>query len=501
MGIIKRAYLYLIRNKGKSLICFFVLGLLGSFMAGSVALRQGIQTLEANIWHRLPPVANIHYAPGSWDDVPFDEPIPIDLMRLSWEDYQLVSALPYVKRTESLAFYLEVHGQELQRVGEPADWASHPEAFFVYGLGYPMSMIFESGTKEVVQGRYFTEDDFLNLADSAIPLLVSVDFADTNRLSLNSRIEVETSVYNPFEDLDDREPLSTKNLTFEIVGIYYHHVEDGGNELMWEGILTSFKNWAYAPVSAIETISASLMANLFEYMDNRYGDDSEWQRQREWLDTTYFLPDLMMTTYFILYGPEMLEPFTKEANQILEPRFIVNTPLSYLNQDLLNSLDAFEWYANRIILGVAISSIAILTLVILIFLKDRRSELVQYRVLGASRLTIALQLMTEISILFFFSLGFSAWAGAGISNFISRFFLRRNLLEYHDSQDWQSGAGMILLQPRTPEFYERIESIQVSLDGFTLMGILALAFLVIVLSASLANLYLFGIKEKPIKVD
>ena len=499
MGLLKRGWIYLTCHVKKTSACFLVLFLVGSLLVGAVTLYQGILALERMMWLQLPPVAELHFAPGSWDDVPDDEWIPIELMRLPWRDYEALKNLPFVERTESLIYHLDVHSPSLSRVGGAVYWASNPHSFFVYGLDYPTSIIFENETKIIIEGRYFTESEVKAQKDGLIPLLVSFELAEVNDLTLHSHLQVETGVYNPLERTGN--PLFVETITFQIIGIYQHQLENLDNELMWEEAVIDFQNWAYAPLGSIQKLSDSLQDDLFEIMDQNYGDDTQWQRQREVLDNTYFTPDLMIHTLFILHSPHQLEEFAAAANEILEPRFVVNSPRSYLNENLLSTLYIFEWYAGYLIMGAVIFSLVILTLMVLIILKERKFEFVQYLVLGEKKLRIVWQLMIEQTILFLASLGFSLLTGMVFAKLLSRFFLRRNLLESYDGFDWQRGAGMMLLQPRTPDFYERIDSVNISLDWVAALQILSLAFGIILVSTLLASLYLMVIESRILKPE
>lgn len=98
---------------------------------------------------------------------------------------------------------------------------------------------------------------------------------------------------------------------------------------------------------------------------------------------------------YILNNPEERSDFVESASLMLPPDYqIQENNKSYAK--VVEPLNSLTRLARQILLVSILASIVILSLVILLFLRDRKQELGIYLSLGEKKRTVLWQIMTEV---------------------------------------------------------------------------------------------------------
>lgn len=351
MTFVKRAGLYCLRKRFKTIILFLVLTLIATFMLTGIAIRDAANGATADVQTAIGGKIELnldtegHMGSGQQNQWGTVYGYNGDLIT---ED--LVKAISKVDgvvdyNTEDTAAYY----------GAGVDFKYLPAAFGLSYTPYGESSAytatlssekcsrFQSGKYKLIDGRHITPDD-------KHVCLLSKELADYNKLSVGDKVKMYSL---------DADAISE----FETIGIFDGTEGTSGNALTVDEIPA---NCGYIDC-----------ATLFEL----FGDELNGYQQL----TIYVEDPISVQNVYdrISALPELKEK-TLKLSIDTDEYDVVSTPLESL-QELVNTT----------IMIIAVVSVAILTLLLTIWIRGRRKEIGILLSIGKSKANIILQLFTE----------------------------------------------------------------------------------------------------------
>ncbi|WP_373822662.1 ABC transporter permease [Streptococcus ferus] len=226
---------------------------------------------------------------------------------------------------------------------------------------------FTSGTNKITSGSGITEDFANNEA------VIESDLAEANDLKVGDSFTVKVTV-------DDAE----KTVTLKVVGIYK---------------------------SSSSVTSSQLQNNASNPSNNIYTNLATANSMKGETDT-------VDSATYTLSDPAQLSAFAKKAKSKIDTeKFSIQTS-DQLYQQMLSPLNNVASFSKNIVILVALAGAVILTLIVILSIRERRYEIGVLMSLGESRLKIIGQFFTELFVVTLASLVIATVAGNYVGNLV-----------------------------------------------------------------------------------
>lgn len=224
---------------------------------------------------------------------------------------------------------------------------------------------FSAGTAKITSGEALTQTD-----ENSNNVLIESSLAEANDLTVGDTFKVK--------DSDD------KDVTVKIKGIY--ETSDSGTSM---GMRFNFMN----PANTIFT--SYTLANDLK------GSDSA---------------DTIDSAVYDLSDPKEMESFVKKADKLIDTDTYSLQTNDQMYQQMLQPLNNVAGFAKNIILLVAVAGVIILTLIVMLTIRERRYEIGVLLSLGESRFKVILQFFSEIFVCMLFALVIATFSGNVVGN-------------------------------------------------------------------------------------
>lgn len=225
---------------------------------------------------------------------------------------------------------------------------------------------FTAGTATLTDGKAITEED----KDSNY-VLIEKTLAEANDLAVGDTFTIT--------DAD------SANVEVKIKGIY--ETSEVASNM---GMMFNFMNPANTLIASY-TLVNSLQGNEETVLDT----------------ATYTLSD-----------PKMMDTFVKEAEALIDTDTLSLETNDQTYQSMIQPLNNIASFAKNIIILVAVAGVIILTLIVMLSIRERRYEIGVLLSLGESRLKVIFQFFTEIFICMLFALAVASALGNVVGNLI-----------------------------------------------------------------------------------
>ena len=513
MNFIKRAKTSILRSPGKSMILLILVFVLGTIIAGALAVEGAVVSTEENLRRNMPSVVSVgideqqvieyHFANGEFPDV---TGLTADLVRS-------IGELPYVQdfnySIESMLASFEVDQYLPTMEGIFPGWndqpAHFPSFFDITGLSGTNLIPLSEGVIELVDGRMLSESEIKNADTSAIiPAFVSNAFAEQNNLSIGCVFTLSNKIPQGIaSDLPDNEVWLEENLfayasyEFEIVGLFdmvdrqVIEAHDIDTYFLHQNML----NQIYVP-------------NWFAEAVEQFRALARQDREGE-IATENFEPSI--TSIFILEDPREIEDFRQTVEPML-PDFVaiddLTNTFAAISTSMTTLLEIADW-----ILWVAIgATFLIVSLLLTLFLRDRRYEMGIYLALGEKKGKIISQVLLEVLALSIVGISIAVFAGTAISSNLSRMMLQNAMIEQMnpvaagdgtDSGMFFAISGSTSLDAlgfggETLTVEEMIAAFDLSLNGETILLFYIVGLSVVVVATLIPIAYITKLNPKKI---
>lgn len=414
MKVFKRSIISIFHQFKKSLLFFFVILILSGLVIGSFSVRNAIENIQHQNSLILPPFATVVNRGLDFDVRKFEElhginPFEILLTNeMIDEIIQLPKVYSFEHRLDFSMWISEWEKIDYFQLYTFERLEDDPVTLSFVGVNNYLPLAFDSGNMELISGRPFTDEDFLN---EAYVIIIPETLAIANNFSIGDKV-----VFDNFNEdfLDENSNLSIDVYEFEIIGIFRLHNLPNSRQGtdFWtsdESFIHELANRVYLPMSTarrIHTIQNRLWNPTDPLID----------------DTTIFEGTLI----FQLQHPSDLPMFIKLANEILPP-YLIMRDFSHNYSDLTSVLTYYDEFVFFIQIGSFSMAILILSLTVIWLILERKREIGIYLSLGEKKKNIYIQFLFEKGILSVFAI---ILAYLGVSFFIHDFFENFLLSEF-----------------------------------------------------------------------
>ena len=440
MNFFKRAATSIIRRPGKTIILLLLVFILGSVIAGAISVEGAISNTDANLRRNMQPIASIGFNDVAWSesidwdnfDWDTDEDPWLSRPILTPEDVRAIGRLDYINDYDYMITGWAQSFELVRYDGEHQfSWREEgmPEHMNLRGTSGTSMVKIEEGIIDLVQGNQFSESDLIPGSERSAAM-ISTGFAEANNLSLGSVFEVYQIVFVPHEDETffwnwneelflDENIHELVGLEFEVVGLFDIALDPDmdSNSQEYHDRLRTLNN-IYVPNWAIEDINRRTAASNRESWNTVAFDPPHGILDEEQVTTVFPL--------FIIDDPANMDDFREAAAHLL-PEFHQIEDLSNAFDDIASSMETMQTIANWILYASIIATLLILSLLITLFLRDRRYEMGVYLALGEKKGKIISQILMEVLVTSFVAITLSVFVGNIISGTISRNMLMNEL--------------------------------------------------------------------------
>lgn len=445
MNYLKRAWFSVARRTSKSLILLVVVFILGNVMAVSVSIQQASNQVETVIKQQLGVLASViidwEALYEKWEQLgstATDDDWAIDY--LSMETIAQIAALPYVQYHD-YSFYTSLQTAEYKRVNMDS-WYDETEEYTYFefkGVQYPAVLDVEQGKIQVTDGRAFTQQDIDNAGRG---ILISEKMAETNNLSIGDRPVFKSLVQEYDETTWESTIVRELDVPFEVIGIFKPLVFENdsssttpNNDNEW--IANLYDNQIYAANSTLIQEAKYLYEAYLEISPESVSVDGNGNPISF---EELYLPNL--TPYFMLNSPDDTESFRDDVSLMIPEYYRV-----MIASDNYDSIAAPIQSMSSLFRFVLIASIAasvlILSLVIILFLRDRKHELGIYLSLGDRRSKVVSQIILEVLIVAFIGISLSLFSGNLIAKGVSNQMIQNHINQNSDDTDVWTDIGWV----------------------------------------------------------
>jgi len=540
MNNFKRAKTSVLRQLGKFMLLLVITFILSTLSSGAVSVNRAISNTEAHLRQQMRPLIRFRpdefareeaweEAGGYWGEEeingrvwgvaqgpewPTRYPITIDMIHN-------IAALPqvaeyhYSTRTHFITSFNEYlpdglipdggsgfhcfssPDAALTEMTTPPYFGCFPESIihdpvtiFINGTSTNEPLEMREGLIELVAGHNLGE---ISLSGQLFPIIVSTGFAQANGLDIGSEINF-TSIITSREPVATWEEMVVDEQTFEftIIGMFDVVPQVAENDQFELQRQRNIANQMFT------TNDANAAIQHFEIEgEKRVARDA---LEESWINDRISGFGTVVT--LLLNDPRELESFSEEVKAYIpdfwEPVNLVNS-----FDTIATSMSNLNDIANGILIGAALATVLILSLLIMLFLKDRRHEIGIYLALGEKRAKIIHQLLIEVLTVIFIGISLSIFSGHILSSSLSQEMIRMEISHDNENQTSQ------LVNPWEIELEdlgfggylsvdEMIDIFDTSLDATTILLLYGIGITTSIIATLIPILYIVRLKPKKV---
>jgi putative ABC transport system permease protein len=507
VGFVRRALLSIVRRPGKSLILFLVVLIIGTLIAGVVAVRQAVAQSEETAKQLLG--ANVSL--GMDDQAVMDaysRGEEVELERLGSEVIEELGRRPEVKGFDySLDAYLP--SRTLRNYREPMGgseevWTDEaatddPDGtagtFTLRGIRHAPVLPIEEGRLDLVEGRVFTEAD---IVEGRLVVLVPDLLAEQNGIQVGDTL----MFFNEIRDFSGAEKSSSggygsgagtvaaaHDVALEVIGVFARNSAAGGQGSLTDSSGSELYGTLYVPIKVAQA-EDEFRTEAYRRMAEAAGE--------EWAQGDY---EPYYTPVYLLDSVDDIAGFEQAAAERLPAYYRVLSATSQYEQ-IAGPMQEIQRIVSVALVAAVAVSLAVVSLTVVLFLRDRRKEFGVYLSLGARRPAIVGQVLAEVLVVAVVALGIALFAGSLVSDGISQQMVDDQMTASQGSGgssfagSYLGGDAGLLMGSLTPE--DVAAGYRVSFSVPYVLTFLGLGVGVVALSCVVPLLYVLRLKPKRI---
>ena len=523
MGFLKRAITSISRNLGKTMILLILVFVLGSVIAGAISVQRAVANTETNLRRGMRPIVNLEFDVFAFMEQ--SEDWNVRATRVSAETIRMIGSLPYVNYYNySVEVWLQCFDFKRytpEMAGhEHVDWSvgtvmeDWPNEVFLTGVSRPDIIYIEQSAAELVAGRTFTDEEMMASGNlEQIPIVISRPLADANNLYLNgtftlANITLRTDASGMARPWSESEIFAQFDYTFEIIGLFdlpnrrTNLVADNNDDQVEFTMQDTDLNRQYVPVWVVEKMNRQGALSIYEMMSEGGFVLPGWEDfdQETDLDVNNYADAL-----FILEDPLDIDAFRAQVEPLI-PTYYHVRDLSGNFEEIGASMETMSWIADLVLNAAVVATILTLTLIIALFLRDRRYEMGIYLALGEKKGRILLQVIFEITATALIGMTFALFVGNIVSTRITQTMLRQELTREREPEPSTGIYGIWTYFERlnwdievSPD--EMMDAFDVTLDAQAIVIFYGIGMLIIIVSTLAPVIYLMRLNPKKILME
>ncbi|WP_314059975.1 ABC transporter permease [uncultured Vagococcus sp.] len=428
MNFFKRALASVTRRKGKSIILFAVVFILGNVIAGAISIQQATKSVEKNIKGQLGGTATIGFDQKEMEkfykDNPQSEKGP-DMKSVTKKEIETIGSLSYVKyydySVNNWVQTAKLKGYEPKSMKDSGMSYTDPSSklkyqFGVKGVNYEKILDVEEKKIEIVSGRVFTKEE---ISQGKAVAVISKQMADENSLKVGDKLVMDAGSENwgamdsaASESDSDAEPAPKEyffqDQVYEIVGLFSplkkeEKTEKKADPNSMDPFLEMEQyNRVYAPNDVVVKTLKDFQKGIEEKFPEMKSEMTEKEANESFES---------VTPYFVLKSPEDADAFRTEVTPLLPDKYsklIMSTDQYDSIAAPVKNMSKIATYVIFVSVG---ATLLIISLVVLLFLRDRKHELGIYLSLGETRGKVIGQIVIEVVVIAFVAITLSVFTG------------------------------------------------------------------------------------------
>ncbi|QZO10958.1 ABC transporter permease [Enterococcus raffinosus] len=393
MNYIKRAIQSLWAKKGRSILMIAVFSAILIFVLAGLTIRSGADLATTNAKKSVGATVTLstnreamfkNAEADSDGESSRPDPGSFEQTPVNLSDAEKIAKLANVKSYSFEASTSADKSTGITPISSDSDSdeeASDEEAAGFGGKGAPSGMSqgdfqikgvsesssyseFSAGTASLVKGEAITAED-----EGTNNVLIEQSLAEANDLSVGDKFKIK--------DSDD------KDVEVTIKGIY--KTSSSGDSMGARFNFMNPSNTIFSSYTMVSTLTGS---------DGKTIDSA-----------VYNLDD-----------PKEMDSFVKKANKLIDTDTFSLETNDQMYQQMLQPLNNVSSFAKNIVILVAAAGVIILTLIIMLSIRERKYEIGVLLSLGESRMKVISQFFVEIFVCMVFALGIAAASGNVVGN-------------------------------------------------------------------------------------
>lgn len=414
MNYIKRAPQSLWAKKGRSILMIAVFSAILIFVLAGLTIRSGADLATTNAKKSVGATVTLSTnreamfkQSDSEDENSRPDPGSFERTPVNLSDAKKIAKLVNVKSYSFEASTSADTGSGITPISTDSEEESSDEQMGGFGgQGAPGGMSqgdfqikgvsesssyseFSAGTASLVEGDAITSAD-----EDTNNVLIEQSLAEANDLSVGDKFKIK--------DSDD------KDVEVTIKGIY--KTSNSGDSMSARFNFMNPANTIFSSYTMVNTLTGSEGKTI----------DS----------AVYNLED-----------PKDMDSFVKQANKLIDTDTFSLETNDQMYQQMLQPLNNVSSFAKNIVILVAAAGVIILTLIIMLSIRERKYEIGVLLSLGESRMKVVSQFFVEMFICMIFALGIAAASGNVVGNAVGNQLLSQQTTSQNAEGQEANAAG------------------------------------------------------------
>ena len=472
MSIIKRAFLYVARKRGKTILLFAILLIMATFVLTGLSIWKASEAAQLNLRQSLGGKFDIYL---DWENSPyvvkeiikdneFDEEtgktsnsfLIYSTVQLTPEEIAAINSVPGVKYSSARYDVLARFDNLSLFPGTVSVAENLQHRTKVFGVcGTETDELFTTGTLTLTEGRHITSED-------QSVAIISGDLAEKNELHIGDYIT--THIYNPEDD-----DFTGEEMQVQIIGLFTPNV----TEQLGETVTTfdKIQNRIFMDLQTSIKINNDEINYGFLAVNVTIDDP---QNMKQVVSAVKNLPVIDWNAFTIEIDNEVYE---KAA-----------APLTTLN----------ELVVTLLVVIIVVSAI-ILALILTLWTKTRIHEIGVFLSVGIWKSAVIGQYLTEVLLIAVFAFGLSYFTSNAVAGQIGNHLLEQSVqVEQEDNSSSTPsavdvGADTLIQKPLPTE-----NGIQVSVEPDSLALFYLIGFAIIIVAVSISSITVMRLKPREI---
>lgn len=489
MNFLKRAWLSVTRRKGKSLILFAVIFILGNVIAGAIAIQQSTNNVEKNVKKQLGATATLEVDYMKYQKEFESGEVIIDALPL--KTIKAAGESPYVKYYDFNANHW-ASTRDLKSVQQEEEEGSVTMGgvlennFDIKGVNYPKLLDIEEGNIKLVEGTVFTEVDIEQGKNSAI---ISAQVAELNNLSVGDQMVIDQRGID--YSTEEAKELFQIDLPVQVIGIFEP------TKLELEEKNKNSQQYYEQQFYSLQQQNTIYMANkaVLEASKTYFEKDRASQPEMyEGLDEDYTAEEYYQP-FYVLKDSEDVDAFKQEIDPILPQYYHVVASSDQYDQ-IAGSMKKLAQISGYVVIIAVAAALLIISLVVLLFMRDRKHELGIYLSLGDRRGDVMGQIVIEMLLISAAALVLSLVTGNFLGKLVSDSLLASDVLNQTNNDYMYFGLASMMGNSVTAD--DVLNSYEVKFTLGYIISYLVIGLGTVILSAILPLVYILRLNPKKI---
>lgn len=472
MSIIKRAFLYVARKRGKTILLFAILLIMATFVLTGLSIWKASEAAQLNLRQSLGGKFDIYV---DWENSPyvvkeiikdneFDEEtgktsnsfLIYSTVQLTPEEIAAINSVPGVKYSSARYDVLARFDNLSLFPGTVSVAENLQHRTKVFGVcGTETDELFTTGTLTLTEGRHITSED-------QSVAIISGDLAEKNELHIGDYIT--THIYNPEDD-----DFTGEEMQVQIIGLFTPNVTEQLGETVT--IFDKIQNRIFMDLQTSVKMNNDRINYGFSAVNVTIDDP---QNMKQVVSAVKKLSVIDWNAFTIEIDNEVYE---KAA-----------APLTTLN----------ELVVTLLVVIIVVSAI-ILALILTLWTKTRIHEIGVFLSVGIWKSAVIGQYLTEVLLIAVFAFGLSYFTSDAVAGQIGNHLLEQSVqVEQEDNSGSTPsavdvGADTLIQKPLPTE-----NGIQVSVEPDSLALFYLIGFAIIIVAVSISSITVMRLKPREI---